>query len=178
MSLAIQLHTETIGDKEIPSAFQRMGASGVTKLQNNANREAMGVLIREARVESPVDSGLLKKSLGIVARRYGGVAVSVLGPRKGFGRWVVSRGQDTRDAYGHKAFTSRSRRRLKGKYQDPSMYAHLVEGGHVIRHGRKGPVTGEVAGKHFLQSSFNASKGVMIAIWVAKVRQFIREFVA
>jgi HK97 gp10 family phage protein len=83
------------------------------KVLRAAVSKATTVVLKSAKGRVPVESGLLKKSLGRKIKTYArtGTVVGVIGPRLGFGRDVVINGHT--------------------EYRDPKFYAHLVENGTV-----------------------------------------------
>ena len=95
---------------------------------------------RMARSKAPVQSGLLRKSIGVVVRTYeNGNVVGVVGPRHDFKRPVSSsKGRKTivtKRNVGQFADSSN-----KIVLQNPVKYAHLVEGGtkpHSLGKGSK-----------------------------------------
>jgi HK97 gp10 family phage protein len=111
----------------------------VRRVLKQAVEAAGRIVAKEAKQLAPVETGLLKKSIGIKAKQYpSGAAVAVVGPRRGFGKDVVRNGHTV--------------------YSDPVKYAHLVELGHVIRTRKKGPVLGFVPPKPFLRPAWLQSK--------------------
>jgi HK97 gp10 family phage protein len=100
-------------DREIAAALEAIPAELRAKALPIALRAAGRLVTRRARRLAPVDTGLLKKSLGLVLRRPKGQPPYVaLGARRGFKATVTREG--------------------KKQVADPANYAHLVELGHAV----------------------------------------------
>ena len=111
-----------VGDKELKRAFKQLARLDERK-KNTIVRQALGKaakpILKNARARVPVESGLLKKSLGVKTKTYrrSGVSIAVIGPRKGFKTKVggvktrvgSAKGDETRQV------------------RNPAKYAHLVE---------------------------------------------------
>lgn len=133
--------------------IQITGLQKVFKKLEGLNRTVRGKLIRKAidrgtvgmlktaRQLAPVETRLLKKSLGrrIKLYRTSGNVVAVIGPRKGFKRKV------------RVPVFDKSGKRVRGKtreqVRDPRHYTHLVEFG-----------TEHSAAKPFLRPAFDRNK--------------------
>lgn len=88
-----------------------------TAVGTRAVRKGLGVAAREqkrqAKARTPKQSGLLRKSLGEKIKTYrgSGTTVSIVGPRRKFGRVVkIGRGKNAEKVY-----------------RNPTRYAHIVE---------------------------------------------------
>jgi len=97
------------GDRAL---IRRLGAlkRGIARrIVSRASNKVIGPVAKAAKRNCPVDTGLLKKSIGKRTKTYrgSGAVVSVVGPRKGFA------GQDA-----------------QGRQKDPTKYAHLAERKH------------------------------------------------
>lgn len=96
------------GDKELMRALASVTGREQEVVVKRATNRSMRPVVKEARRNAPVETGLLRKSIGARTKWYrkgaergSGVAVTVVGPRKGF--------------------------KVDGR--NPAMYAHLVHGG-------------------------------------------------
>ena len=95
------------------------------KVVRKALNEASKPILRTAKAKVPVDTGLLRKSLGRKQKSYrGGRSVVIIGPRTGFKREVTVAG--------------------KKQVRNPAKYSHLVEFG-----------TRRTAAKPFLRPAFD-----------------------
>jgi len=103
------------GLKEFAARLQSLKPAAQEAKFKAAIRAGGKVIEKAARSMAPTETGLLRKSLGVVVRTYpsSGTLVAVIGPRRGFADTIV-RGP-----------------RGSGmvQYRDPAMYGHLVEGG-------------------------------------------------
>jgi len=155
------------GLRELERALKRLG-DGVRRKHIRSAANAGGMIaVRAARAAAPQKTGLLKKSLGVRMKVYSahGAAVAIIGARTGFRRAIRTTG--------------------KGKtvYQDPSKYAHLVEGGtraHWLKYTKILGAIVNVASWHpgttpqpFLERSFESSIPQMLARVSSKLRQGI-----
>lgn len=105
------------GSEVVLKRIHALGEVGA-KYAADALREAAAPIVSDAQANVPVRYGLLKKSLGVLIRRYnrGLRVVAVIGPRTGFA------GTDRRGRI------------------DPALYGHLVEWGtrpHAVGKGSK-----------------------------------------
>jgi HK97 gp10 family phage protein len=105
------------------------------KVRNRAARKAMDaadkIVLAAQRSLVPVESGLLKKSLGkkVKVFRGSGTVVGIVGPRKGFKTFVVK--TDRGAAIAGTAKSVGLLRKAKGaavgvEIRDPAKYAHLA----------------------------------------------------
>ena len=126
------------GERELIAALKKLPNNVFKRVVVGASRKAMRPVITAARAAAPVDTGLLKKSIGAKVKVYPrkGNIVSMVGARGGF------KDKDTK--------------------QNPAIYAHLVEGGHVLRRIKKGPVIGRVAAKPFLKPAFGPASSQIV----------------
>lgn len=107
------------GDKEVAAALSAIPEEMRAKALPIALRAAGRLVVRRARRLVPVDTGLLKKSLGLVLRRPKRKPPYVaLGARRGFKSTVTREGATVT--------------------ADPANYAHLVELGHSVVTAGKG----------------------------------------
>ena len=123
----------------------------VRRLLKQAVVAAGRVVAKEVKQHTPVDTGLLRKSIRVKGIVYpSGTAVAVIGPRKGFGKEVERDG--------------------KTMYADPVKYAHLVELGHVVRNKKGGPALRFVPPNSFLRAGLMQSKARARAKLAANLR--------
>lgn len=148
------------GDKELIRSIGNLPDKVFRKGLLKAGRFAVKPIIGTARANIPVDTGTLKKSIGLKVKVYkqSGVAAFVVGPRSGFA-------------------TTDGKRKL-----DPRYYAHLVERGHVIRPPAtfksrfgtlKAAVTGQVAARPFLKPAIESQSSVVVGRLAADLGAFI-----
>jgi len=127
------------------------------KILRKACNKAGGVLLKRAKQLVPTKSKLLKKSLGRKVKVYpSGVAVAVVGPRKGFRQEVVRDGREV--------------------LSDPIRYAHLVEGG-TRPHGYKtrgGRHPGAKA-RPFLKPSLDSTKSTVKKVIANTIAEGLQE---
>ena len=97
---------EVLGDKELVRKLDRLAGAALRKLARPAVARAIVPVNKAAKRMAPVETGTLKKSLGIKIKTYAwpGVVWAGVGPRQGF----TGVGPD-------------------GRRRDPVNYAHLVE---------------------------------------------------
>lgn len=145
MPTGLKLQFDPAQVKTLQQGLESISSSGSRRVIAKASTKAMKPITKTARGLVPVDSGLLKKSLGSVQRRYAsrGVFYTAVGPRSGFAKQV------------------------NGKNRDPRFYAHLVEFG-VKNHPKA--KSGMVTGKAFLRKSFEQNKRRSLDIVAEEVR--------
>ncbi len=116
---------QIVGDKELMALFAALGKLDNRK-RNTVVRRSLGIAARpirkNARARVPVETGLLKKSIGIKTKtyRHSGASVALVGPRHGFKVKVGEKRATLRQAL-------KSGSATKDVFQDPTKYAHLVE---------------------------------------------------
>lgn len=125
------------GVEDVEKALAKLGKKVASKVVKTAVRKGSKLILKSARALVPVETGALKKSLGIKRKIYrrSGVMVDIVGPRKGFEKT----GPD-------------------GKTRNPVNYAHLVEFGGVVRGvGRrgKGKLLGARKAHSFLRKAYD-----------------------
>ena len=100
------------GDRELKRNLKRLADKVQKKLLRQAVQAGSKPVVKAARNAAPVESGTLKKSIGVRMKVYKRQAtvVAIVGPRTGFG------------------FTDD-----EGTRRDPARYGHLVEGGTVYQ---------------------------------------------
>ncbi len=111
-----------------------------------ATQKAAAVILAEAKAKVAVESGLLKKSLGVKIKTFpSGVVVALIGPRKEFRK-------DRKTGKLKAVFKRTKVQSEKFVKRRPTQYAHLVEFGFVMRGGRRVPA------RSFLRASLDAKK--------------------
>src|SRR5262249_25938573 len=92
-------------------SLQEFGRGVRNRVLRKALKKGARLIIQQARQLVPMQTGLLKKSLGVVMRTYkrSGAVVAIIGPREDF---------KTTATMGGRSFNI-----------DPAYYAHLVERG-------------------------------------------------
>ena len=98
-----------IGERELRKKFAHLAGATQRKIVRPAMARAIVPVNKAAKRNAPVETGLLKKSLGIKLKTYGrrGIVWACVGPRYGF----AGVGPD-------------------GRLRDPVKYAERVEMGH------------------------------------------------
>lgn len=136
------------------------------KVIRNASKKAMQPMVVAAKTKAPIETGLLKKSIGMKQKQYtrARVVATIVGPRKGFKKLVK-----VLDQFGN----------LKEQYRDPVNYAHLVEFGtaaHALGSGsdsRKQVASGAQHpgsdAKPFLRPAFDENEHKALAIYRAEL---------
>lgn len=102
----MKIKAEIKGAKELQDLLRKFTPA----VQRRILRPALNVegtrVLQEARARVPVDTKLLRRSLGKRTRTYkNGTVLVIVGPRRGF------------------------KEQIDGRYKNPSKYAHLVEFG-------------------------------------------------
>lgn len=121
-----------IGDKELIAKLNGLGGKVYKKVVAQASRKAFAPVMKTAKQLAPVESGLLKKSIGVKQKKYprAGRIVTIVGPRMGHAEEV----------YVDTPMGPMKRRR------DPVKYAHLVEFGtrpHSTSQGAENRIRGD-----------------------------------
>ncbi len=114
-----------------------------------ATRAALAPVAKEAKARCKEDTGVLKKSIGVVIKNRGrngtrgASVVGVVGPMRNIRapRKVITKGK-------HKGLVLVS---------IPTRYAHLVEFGHIIKRGNK--QVGHVPPRPFMRPAWDAAGG-------------------
>jgi HK97 gp10 family phage protein len=163
---------ELEGAEELAAKFNDIGKRQMKKILRSAVGFAATPLNAVAKQLVPEDSRQLRKSIGKVTRTYPstGNSVCIVGPRNDFRARVV---------------TKSGRIVLR----NPTKYAHLVEGGHVIAvggtinrgfltkrskikgHTGMGRHAGFVPGVHFMESAFKQTLPAMESRLTDKVAE-------
>ena len=138
------------GLDDLLSKLGEMRSARARRIRRDALNVAATPLLQMARQLVPVDSGLLKRSLGKRAKTYAssGTVVVVIGPRSGFKQEVFS------PKYGT-------------QYRNPTKYAHLVEKGTV--HSR---------GSHFMEQAVDATREQVATTLAQKLSEGIERELA
>ena len=168
--MALDIKVELLGDKELDRMLAGWNAVSRRRIVRPGISKSARFVSRMARSKAPVQSGLLRKSIGVVVRTYeNGNVVGVVGPRHDFKRPVSSsKGRKTivtKRNVGQFADSSN-----KIVLQNPVKYAHLVEGGtqpHAIGRGSKivqrtqtgAQVAVSKSGRKYRKKSYDAKGG-------------------
>lgn len=148
----------------------------------DAFRKAARIVVKSAQSMVDVDSGTLKRSLGLVIRRpkrAKGDPYAVVGARRGYSRQVTRLGWNGLFSYTQKAV--------------PANYAHLVELGHYVVSGGtlnnkgagsrtrlarsaartgQGSATQYILPRPFLRPAFEKSKSPVVSSLVESLTSF------
>ena len=137
------------GDKELKVRLESMGDAVTRRVLKSATAKAMTPVSKSAKANARKikDTGLLAQSIGKKTKLYrrSDVAVAIVGPRAGFRKSVVRRGQS------------------RSVLADPGKYAHLVEFGHSIVRG--GRVVGRVRAFPWLRPALHQNRALIIQKW-------------
>lgn len=128
-----------LGDKQLIRALNKLPNAIYNRVIAKVNAKVMKPVVARARALAPIDSGLLKKSLGAITRKYprNSAVLTILGARSGFS---ATSGRTTKDG--------------KEQVHVPAKIAHLVELGHGGPHA---------APAHpFLRPAFDGQKASML----------------
>jgi HK97 gp10 family phage protein len=100
------------GDRQLRRTLARLDDKVQKKLLRQAVQASSKPVVKAARNAAPVETGTLKRSIGVKMKIYKrqATAMAIVGPRTGFG------------------FTDDD-----GVRHDPANYGHLVEGGTVYQ---------------------------------------------
>lgn len=149
-------------DPEITQNLRMIGARTLRNATRNALGKAARIIRDAARPNTPVYSGILKKSLGIKNSRHTSAKIySLVGARRGFEgprqrRSTILRQKRSAKQAGVAYSPSTS------KKSKPSRYLHLVEKG--FRHYRSGQF---IKGRGMLRSANQSTKAAV----AAKIRE-------
>lgn len=148
------------GADQVVSALQDLEKKVRKKALRAAVSKAGSIILKRAKQLAPKDSGLLKKSLGRKVKVYpSGVAVAIVGPRKGFRQDATRR---------------------KGKWAavstiaDPTKYGHLVELGtapHTLK--RSGISHPGSSPRSFLRAALDSSQGEIREAMANEIKRVI-----
>lgn len=104
----MSMNVKVEGIKDLVKKLESMKKSKASKILRKACTKGAQPVAKSAKAQAPVETGLLKKSIGHKVKSYpSGVVVGIVGPRVGHGTEVVVNG--------------------KPEYRDPVYYSHLVE---------------------------------------------------
>lgn len=169
-------------EKEFQAALLTLPVELRKRGLTDALRRAARLIVQQAQRLVPIQSGSLKKSLGLIIRRpkkARGDPYAVLGARKGYSREVTRTGFGGTFVYTQKA--------------NPANYAHLVElGHHVVTGGTldnratggrtrvagrsartgQGSATQYILPRPFLRPAFQSSRGPVVSSLVESLRSF------
>jgi len=110
---------KVIGVPAIKAALESIEVKTRKRVIKNSVNQGIRIWWQALRAKAPVESGLLKKSIGRKSKTYrnSGVYVSLAGPRKGFGRNVEIKKRNEKGRIVSRHW----------EYRDPAYYAHLTE---------------------------------------------------
>lgn len=111
------IDVQILGEEALIAAINQLAKDSTRrKIMRPAIREAASKISKAAKSKVPVETGLLKKSIGVKVVTYkSGTIYAAIGPRSGFKRKV----QRTMPSTGKK----------REVLSNPTKYAHLVEFG-------------------------------------------------
>lgn len=119
------------------------------KILRKAIRQASKATTKAAKANAPVDTGLLRKSIGSKIKTYkSGVVVAIIGPRTGYRRAVDRSGRRVK-----LIDVSRKSAPVDAEIRNPVNYAHLIELGTVTS-----------APRPFLRPALQQTQGEVAAI--------------
>ena len=126
--LGISLNIE--GDNRLMRVFRTLPDTMRKKHVRRGVTKAARVIAREARDYAPVQTGLLRRSIGSKVKTYGGTIMGIVGPRAGMRQRVaLVRKRKSRWLTGKRAVKTAAILGHHTEYRDPAKYAHLVEFG-------------------------------------------------
>lgn len=159
--MAFKIQGKITGLEDVLKSLKELPAKLRKKHLRKAVDKGGKVLLDSAKQKAPVETGLLRKSLGKKVKVYpSGVAVCVIGPRKGFKREVIQ------TAKGVALFSAKKHADEDGErsFRDPRFYAHLVELGFTHPGGKQVPA------RSFLRSSFVEKKAEVRARMIEVIK--------
>lgn len=146
------LKIQITGSTELAKALRDLKSSVANDAAVYALEQATQPMVEAARALTPTgDTGGLKRSIGMVIRKYKNVVFCVIGPRRGFGVPDPSK---------------------KSGRTEPANYAHLVEYGHAVA----GDATGWVEGNPFMRPAFESTKKRVEELLGQKLGGYIAAF--
>ena len=145
-----------LGAKELIAKLQRLQPALQKRVMRPAVNFALTPMNSAARRNAPVETGLLRKSIGKKLKQYArsGTTWGGIGPRSGFGV-NVAKGETA-------TVKSGKRTSVIGRSRNPLFYAHLVELG-----------AGGKPGVRFLTKAYQAHKAGAMSRLGAKVEKGI-----
>ena len=142
-----------VGSKDVAARLVSLPDKIRTTIEKEAVAEANKLLVGRIRggIRS-VDSGMLRKSVGSVVRRYQGgtIVIGIVGPRNDFVGNVVVNKKTKRKSFKRKKYKGESYTRR------PSKYAHLVEGGTAVRQTKDNKNRGSAPADDFMQRGIDS----------------------
>jgi len=165
MPLAVDI--KLMGAPELRNKLNRLPTLVQKRVMRPAVNFALTPMNAAAKRRAPVETGLLRQSLGKKIKQYAnsGTTWGAVGVRKGFGV-KVAKGATATVRVGKRETVIESSR-------DPRFYVHLVELGHKIRRKKRGPVLGFRKGTRFLTKAYEATKDIAMVRLVQKVEKGI-----
>ena len=147
------------GDAALDVAFRELPERIQRKHLRRGVRRAGTAISRAAKVAAPIESGLLKKSIGqrvFTHRDKLGVGTRI-GPRKGWRRAVYLNKKGALKAYSKRKQAEAVAAGAKLEYRDPARYGHLVELG--------------LNGQPFMTPAFEGNKGAALGHVAESLRE-------
>lgn len=119
-----RIQAKVNGLDDVMKTLAKLKQSTRTKILRKAVTQGAKPILKDARSKAPVESGLLKKSLGTKIKTYpSGVVVAVIGPRMEFKT-------DPKTSKRKQVYKRTGKAKLKRfERRQPAYYAHLVEKG-------------------------------------------------
>lgn len=142
---------EVQGEADVIARLQALGQRMEKRIITGAARAALKPIVADARSRCPIDSGQLKKSLGVVAstrRKKKNVFRFMVGARKGFEHQIIN-------IYGNP------------QTANPQKYAGTVEFGHDVV--IKGKIVGHVAPVGFLRGAYEAGRVKLVSDFAREI---------
>lgn len=109
--MSMRTKVQVQGAKQVIKRLNKLKRGVKNKILRKAITKSCQPVAKAAKANTPIETGLLKKSLGHKVKTYKDDVVGIVGPRRGMGKVVTVRGRKV--------------------YRDPVKYAHLVERGTV-----------------------------------------------
>lgn len=132
--MSFQIKAQLEGLPELLKSMDGLKPALKNRILRKALKKGSTIILKAARSKVPVDTGILKKSLGVKDKTYpSGVVIALVGPRMEFSK--NKKGQTKR---GWKRTKAQEVGRAKGR--DPLNYAHHIEFGvraHSLGKGSK-----------------------------------------
>ena len=164
--MPVRTDIRLIGLPELRVKLRALPGNVQKRIMRPAVNFALTPMNAKAKRNCPVDTGILKSSIGKKIKQYvnSGTTWGAIGVRKGFAVNVGKAGGTIR--IGKKdVFVAES--------HNPRAYVHLVEFGHVLRRKKKGPTVGYVKGSRFLTRAYEATKDEALRRLAVKIEKGI-----
>jgi HK97 gp10 family phage protein len=163
--MAFKIKARITGLEQIRQRLSMLAVAMQKRILRKAIAAAARVVLREAKLLCPAESGLLRKSLGYTVKVYrgGAVVVAIIGPRMGFKREVVI-GNKGAAIMG----TKKAEKILAGggdiETRNPVKYAHFAELGSKHQ-----------AARPFLRPALDSTSGAAMAAMEEVIEQGIQD---